>query len=170
MTRLEAQLREEALAAKMLIEALAQAGEDDEESIELTIASETNLNEAVEQALDVALHANAMCNAIGDRIDALKARQARLAARAERIRGLILTAMEMSGQRKLELPEATISVKPSPASVIVTSEDLIPDEWWKVETVRKLDKRRLSEALKNGISVEGAVLSNAYPSLSVRTK
>ena len=66
-------------------------------------------------------------------------------------------------------PTATLSVRAGTAKVEITDEKIIPAIYWN-RPAPILDKRAVSDALKAGEAIPGAVLSNAAPSLSVRFK
>jgi hypothetical protein len=71
---------------------------------------------------------------------------------------VILSIMQRAELRKLELPEATISVAKTGRAVQVLDEEQIPDGFFK--TKRELSKTLLKEALNAGETVPGAVLDN----------
>jgi Siphovirus Gp157 len=63
-------------------------------------------------------------------------------------------------------PFGTASVRKGLASPVVLDEDRIPDEYFV--TRRALDRRHLSDDLKQGVVIEGAALSNPMPVLAIR--
>jgi hypothetical protein len=60
-------------------------------------------------------------------------------------------------------------VRVAPSSVVITSEEVIPEEFW-VPQPAKLDKRRILEALKTGSAVLGAEIADTKVTLAIRTK
>jgi len=96
----------------------------------------------------------------------LAARQARMEKRDEVIRASIQKVLEEADLKKVELPEATISLRVSPPKVVIVDESDLPDEFVRIK--REPDKRALAEALKAGKTVLGAALANGEPTISVR--
>jgi hypothetical protein len=105
----------------------------------------------------------------------LKVRMAEMAARLERYqhraekrRQLVRDVMLEADIKKLQMPDFTASLRNAPPHVVVTDEKLIPQSFWEMRPhLRKAD---LLAVLKDGVEVEGAALSNAGMSLSVRTR
>lgn len=87
---------------------------------------------------------------------------------AGRMRAMLSRVLEVIEQDKVQLPEATVYMRPSPPKVIIFDEKELPSRFLKTEV--KVDKRGISDALKRGDSVPGASLNNNPPSLAIRTK
>jgi len=81
---------------------------------------------------------------------------------------LLQHALHLAGLRKLEFPEATVSVTPGRQSVVIVDEGQLPDEFMKIE--KRPDKSAIKEMLERGLPVEGAALSNGAETLTVRVK
>lgn len=164
-------LRLEALAAAQLLAELRSLGEDDPEVLETAVEGQTDLREA----LSLALHELAELEALGS---AVKAQEARLAARRkrfetrrERLRGMILTALEVSDvPLPVRLPEGTVSVGKPRTSVHVYDEQALPAPFWReeVQTIRKPDIDAISVALASHEDVPGAAAGNGVPTLIVK--
>jgi hypothetical protein len=99
----------------------------------------------------------------------MRERAARLATRAEKKRQLVGDAMAQADLKRVTLPDLTLSLRPGPAPLMVTDEGVIPEAFWKAQPP-KIDRHGLSQALKAGESIPGAILGNPQPCLSVRTK
>jgi hypothetical protein len=99
----------------------------------------------------------------------MRARLDRLEQRGDKKRQLALEAMTEVGLTKLEQPDFTASVRAGFPSLVVTAEDLIPEDYWVPQTP-KLNRQALLSDLKQGGSVPGAQLSNSQAVLMVRTK
>jgi len=141
--------------------------ESDEDWL-LAIESETDAVEflrMVERKRQEALH---MAGAIARNIKELGKRQQRFERREAAMRALKLKVMLAADVQKIELPEATLSVRNGTPKVIITDLAIIPDILCKIE--RAPDKVRIKDMLKAGQVVRGAELSNAEPVLSIRTK
>ncbi len=100
-----------------------------------------------------------LIDGIKARITELLERNNRHADRIDRKRAAITQAMERAGEKRLTLPEATLSLSPAQPKLIVTEEMLIPP-LYLVQPPAKLDKRALLADLKSGTTVPGAEMSN----------
>jgi len=101
---------------------------------------------------------------MGVSIQAMKDAEKRMAARRKslenkqkRIQDYVKHVMESSNVLKVETAEMEISIVNNPPKVIVETEEIIPEEFFKEERVLKLDKAKLKEALKED-SIMGAKL------------
>ena len=164
-------LRNEAAAARELLEALRGIQSLDDEAEDIAVEGETGLVEAVGAAYHVIAEAQTFVDALKARIEQLSTRIAILEARAGRVRDEIATAIDIAGVKHVRLPEGTIYPSVTPPKVEVMQESLIPERFWKTETVRKLDKAALTKALKanefNGMDI-GAVLGNGRRTIAMR--
>ncbi len=77
--------------------------------------------------------------------------------------------MERAEIPRLREADFTLSLRATPASLLVDDEAQIPDHYF-VPQPPKLDRRALLDALKSGTSIPGASLSEPGRSLTVRTK
>jgi len=98
----------------------------------------------------------------------LSEREDRLRHRAERMKADLLEALQDTGRDKIELPDATLSVRQNPPKVIVTDEAVIPAEFRREPEPPSADKKKIAEALKGGREVPGALLSNGGVNLTVK--
>ena len=141
----------------------------DDETLADTLEGLTNLTDLLAEVIRSALEDEAFCEALKGRISKMRERAARLAARAEKKRLLVGETMAQGDLRRLTLPDLTISLRPGPAPLMVTEEKAIPEAFWKAQPP-KLDRQGLSQALKAGENIPGALLGNPRSCLSVRTK
>lgn len=118
----------------------------------------TDLHDIMTKLVEKEREASEIVEAIKSRIDKIAERRARFKDRQQALRSVILSIMQRAELRKLELPEATISVAKTGRAVQVIDEDQIPDGFFKVK--RELSKTLLKEALMTGEEVPGAVLDN----------
>lgn len=101
--------------------------------------------------------------------DAIKTEEMRLAQRRiqtqtklTHIKEWLKVNMIQSGITKIECPVFSLSIKTNPAAVIIDSEALIPNEFWRVpEPVPTPDKSAIAAAIKSGIEVPGAHLGQS---------
>jgi hypothetical protein len=157
----------EAEAARGLMLNIRAVIGDDEEAVHDAIEGETNLIETIGSAVDRVAELEAHADALKARIDDLKARKERLSNQAEHIRTALVVAMGVADLKKLELPQATISRRPTPVTVSLINEADIPSRFWKPADP-KLDKKAVLEALKAKEVVPGATLSNGCETVSIR--
>jgi hypothetical protein len=161
-------LKQEAEAARQLVAFLKEKGLDDEETVDASIESETDLKAALSYALaqldeTMALRAGAVESA-----KRLRERADRFDAKCDRIHTAIHVALDTAGQKSLKLPEATLSIRAGVPSVRVIDENEIPAEFWLEKTDWQLDRKKVAEALKAKQPVPGATLSNPQPTLAIR--
>jgi hypothetical protein len=143
--------------------------EIDERTLSDSLEGATHLKEAIAWAIRSALDDEALADGLKLRLEAMRERLARIEVTAAKKREVALAAMEEADMRTLLEPDFTASVRVAPSSVVITSEEVIPEEFW-VPQPPKLDKRRILEALKTGSAVMGAELANTKVTLAIRTK
>jgi hypothetical protein len=162
-------LRNQARAAAAIAQALRECGED-EEAVDISVHSETDLFEALELVVRANLEDETHVEALKRAAEALQARAARKQRRIEYRRGVMLSALEIADLPRVELAAATLSVARGRQRVVVTDETAIPLEYTTEKVVRRPDLAAIGEAIKAGQTVNGATLSNAMPQLQVRTR
>ena len=141
--------------------------EDDE--LKLDLIEGEGFNQVLGQVVEKSMEAESMASAIKLRIDSLNERRSRFLSQHKFWRAVALRLMQSVELNKIQLTEATVSVTKGRLGVTLTGnvEDLPPDfQRVKVEA----DKKAILEHLKNGVSIEGATLSNGPPTLTIRTK
>ena len=109
-----------------------------------------------------------MQTAIAARMDDLKARRDRWALREEAWRKMAQRLMNVASLRKVQLPEATLSIRSSPPAVRIIDESFIPESFIRV--VRSPNIMEIKKALKDGQDVPGAALSNNPDTIAILTK
>jgi len=141
----------------------------DTDTLDDTLEGITELHEMIAAAIRSALVDEALQGGLRSRLEDMKARLGRLEERGLKKRQLALEAMTEVGLSKLEQPDFTVSVRAGSPSLVVTAEELIPQDYW-VPQAPKLSRQVLLSDLRRGGSIPGAQLSNAQPVLMVRTK
>jgi hypothetical protein len=126
----------------------------------------TNADEILRRLVFELITDIAMAEGVAESIGKLKERQARFERRQDAIRSLMQRVMDAAQIGKIQLPEATLSMRPGVARVVIADEKAIPERF--IVTTTSISKAAIKEAIKDGITIEGAYLSNAPPSLSVR--
>jgi phage shock protein A len=156
-------------AARALLANIRDVIGDDEEMISDAVEGETSLIEAISGAVDRVEELDAHCEALEARIKELGERRSRFEDQAARIKAAIHVAMGQAELRKLELPQATISLRAVAPKAEITDEAALPSKFWKAQDP-KLDRKAVLDALKAKESVPGAVLSNGGETISIRVK
>jgi hypothetical protein len=131
-----------------------------------TLEGNTEGVEVLRKIVVAMAEADAMASGLQATIEQLTERQDRFARKVNGYRSLIQRIMQAADVSKVPLPEATLSMRPGVAKVIITDEDAIPAEFKVTKT--EVSRSLLKEALRDGVTVDGAFLSNGEPSLSVR--
>lgn len=148
-----------------LIAAYPELAEDEELRASMVEGS-TEAFDVLARCVAHEAEAKAMSTALASRMDDLKIRVSRFEKRRDAMRDLIFRIMSAADLRKAELPEATLSIRPGVAKVIVENEGDLPDDFWRV--TRSVDKAAIRDALKAGKFVPGATMSNGEETLSIR--
>lgn len=160
-------IQREAEIAKALVETIATVIGDDEDARHDAVQGETGLLDVISAAVLRIGELQSFEVALDERVKALSARKRRLGEQADLLRAAIHNAMGAAELHKIELPIATISLRPIAASVSVADEADIPSDYWKPQPP-KLDKAALLKALKAGETIPGASLSNGGETISIR--
>lgn len=113
-------------------------------------------------------HAEAQSIAAKIEIDAIDEQRKRLDRRVEGLRAAIFNMMQAADLRKAPLATATLSISSGTASVVITDEAAVPDQFVRIE--RKINKRAIKDELEAFNPVPGAMLSNGPEMLVIRPK
>jgi hypothetical protein len=154
------------LALKQRI--LTEYPEIDEETLHDTLDGCTTLDQCI-LALARSVRADeAMIEALENRMTDLKERANRFQARADKARQIIADAMAQAGMKKITAEDVTLSLKPTPAKLIVTDEAQIPEDYliW----TSRFDKALMKTQLAAGAEIPGATLGNGNQTVSMRFK
>jgi hypothetical protein len=141
----------------------------DDETLRDTLEGESDLPDLLAAILRSHLDDLALATALRSRLSDMQARLGRIEDRAEKKRALVASVMDRADLRKLTQPDFTISLRPTPSPLIVTSEDEIPEAFWKPQPP-KLARKALLAALAAGERVAGASLGNGGVTIAVRTR
>lgn len=148
---------------------LANWPEIDDETLTDTLEGITDLHEMIAEIIRSALADHAMAVGLKLRLEDMKTRRDRLQLRTSKKRQLALDAMIEADIKTLTQPDFTASARSGTPSIVITSEDQIPEDFW-IPQPAKLDRQALLAAMKGGQPIDGAALSNPEPTISVRTK
>lgn len=160
-------IHQEIQAAKVLRANIADLIGDDDEALRDTLEGETTLHELIEAAVADISKDVANIAGLKAHIAKLTERKTRLEERVSAFRQSILTAMDMALIKTKETPLATLSRCRVPASAIITDEALIPAKHWRPQDPT-LDKKSVTDALKDKQDVPGAELNNGGETLSLK--
>lgn len=147
--------------------------EDGEAALEDTLEGCSALPELLACLSRQALLAEAQSEAIGSIVKAHQGRQARLESKAANLRVQISWALEESGMKRIPadvLPEMTVSLTAGRAPLLIPNESDVPDQYMRIKTIREPDKKLIRDALEAGERFAFAMLGNAKPTLTVRTR
>lgn len=160
-------LEQEKRAAEALRETLGKLPGMDEETVRDSIEGETDLHGAISGAVDMLTDTEVMVEGLDAKIGELQARQKRYEDRRDFLRAAIEQAMVIGNLKKLELPEATLSLGNRAPGLVITDESLVPASFWK-QPDPVLDKAAIKAALKEKQQVPGVTLGNGTISLTIR--
>lgn len=142
--------------------------EDDEAWI-ATLDSETSFNDLLTHIVRRIEDSKALAVGTKDRLQELEARKKRFEHRIDMLRNLLFKMMQTAELAKIELPEASLSLRAGTPQLIGEADPAaLSDEYVKIS--RSLDRTAIKEALKSGAMVPGFSLSNSPPSLTIRIK
>lgn len=148
-----------------------QSADLDDDSFFLTDLLETqhhNVRDVLSGLVQAIVHCEDMAEATAKRLDELELRCKRYNKRAEALRETTLALMEAIGEKKVELADATVSVRAGRSKVVVTDETKLPAEYKRTKTETAPDKIKIGADLIEGVVIDGAMLSNPMPSLHIR--
>jgi hypothetical protein len=132
------------------------------------IEAETDAHDFLSQLVRRIGARQALATGVGEYAKDIAERKSRIERSVEALRSLAFKIMNVADLKKVELAEATLSIRNGTAKVIITDESLLPPDC--VRTTVTPDKTTIKEKIGAGIVVPGAELSNSEPSLSIRIK
>lgn len=183
----EHELKLQAQAVALLMDAFK---DEDEETKDIVIESETNFVEAVTSIIRSLDDDKLLLAGIKDRTDELSLRKSRITSRTERKRAALELAFQVAEIKgSLETPLGTVTLKKGTPKLNITDESDIPTTFFNTPDP-VLDKKALLQAIKDFVEQKkalvdagdteaaealedpapGASLSNAAPSIQIRVK
>lgn len=143
---------------------------EDDEAWGLTLESETGLTELLTMAEKDRQQAAAFAGGIASHIAELEARQKRFERKEQAMRALLFKFLKAAETRKVELPIATISVRPGGVKLVINDEGSIPVELFRVK--REPDRAAIKEYLAQypDAARNWAALVQGDDTLAIRTK
>ena len=143
--------------------------EIDDETHRDTLEGISALPEAIAAVIRSSLDDEAYIVGVKARLDDLQARLARLRERYEKKRALARWAMVEAELEKVIAADLSVSLRKGGNKLEVIDEARVPNDYF-VPQPAKLDRQALTEALKRGEMVNGALLVVADPTISVRVR
>lgn len=156
---------------KQQIDSLRAAWPDvfgDDDTWAISVESQTDLHEFLREIERKREDAEALETALKLTMDNLRERRERFERREKAMRALMFSAMQWADLTRVELAEATLSIRNGQPKVLITDEAAIPDEFMRIK--KEPDKTLIKTALNNFEDVPGATMSNVEPVLAVRVK
>lgn len=153
--------------AMSCFQAMQRSADPETDMAALEIASD-DVYAMLYRVIRAANEAEAFADANETRITDLKDRKTRYEERARHLRATAFAVMDVLGETKITQPDFTVSIRAGSQRPVITDEALIPAEYKR--TVVTVDKTSINQAVKDGLVIPGVELSNALPSLSIRTK
>ena len=102
----------------------------------------------------------ATANAIKEAETQMAKRRKALENRIKWMKDYLKGSMEHTGITKIECPYFKLSIQKNPASVSITNEESIPEQFKEQVISWKIDKTAIKNAIKSGKTIPGAVLVN----------
>ena len=138
----------------------------DAEAYDDTLEGISSFPDMIAAVLRSAIEDDLMVASLAEHIDKLRERQQRLRERSERKRAEALHFCQEGRLSRVAAPDFTASITMGKGKVVITDEHALSDFWKRVRW--EIDKSRISEALRDGVQIEGATLSNPEPHWTIR--
>ena len=123
-------------------------------------------NEILPALLDAIAEAESRIDALQKRASQLNVRKALFERQCKSLRNLLKEWLAATGQHKLVMPAATVSLLSGKPVLRVVNIDLLPPEYIRIE--KNVNSALLQEAAKNRTEVPGAVLEVSAEILRIR--
>ena len=131
-------------------------------------AIEAEFNDKALAVSHVILNFDADIAALDLEIDRLSERKRLISNRQKQIKDYLRENMEAAGISKISCPLFTITCAKGRESVVVDSEDCIPDDLMSVKTEIRPDKVAIAAKLKAGEEVPGCRLERGQSSIRIK--
>lgn len=152
-----------------LAQAIREACGDDDLAFADTLEGCTDAILAASQAIRAVAAMEAMAEAAKGLANRYGARSKDFEDRAKRTRDAVAQFMQEIGEKRLTLPEGTITLAAGQPSLTGDADaDLLPDDC--VRVTKAPDRTAIKHALEAGRQIPGYSLSNARPRLQIRVR
>lgn len=139
---------------------------EDEELLRDMVEGETSLHHVLTRIMDEKFNAEDMTTAIKAREASLKARRERFEAKADAMKDLALSLMQAAKMDKVELEEATLSIRKPSKRVEILNEEDIPSQLMRI--TKSPDKAEIKKHLEAGETVPGCIMGLGDIGLTVK--
>jgi len=151
---------------EMLLYAFASEFEDDSDLLVHSLSGETDFFEIMNRIYQLKAGAEEAVIGIKSREVDLKARRERLERKSDALKGMMLSLMKTAQQSKVELFEATLSVRKGSTSVEIVDANDLPSQLCRL--VFQPDKKAIKEHIEAGEDVPGARLVVGDDGLTIK--
>jgi hypothetical protein len=86
--------------------------------------------------------------------------------KAENIKGLIEWIMDAANELKFTCDVGSVSFRENPPKPYITDESILPKDY--INTVNTVNKSKINEDIKAGLTIEGVSIDNGSRSLTIR--
>ena len=148
---------------------LKEVSEIDEHTLNDTLEGLTSLHEKLSAVIRSQQDDRVMSKALKERIGEMQERLKRFEHNTVKKRELVTNVMERADIKKIAEPDFTASLRPTPPTLVVTNESVIPEEFWNPQAPR-LDRQNLIAHFKSSKTIPGATLDNGGITVSIRTR
>lgn len=157
------------IAAEVVAHLRAAGIADSDDDLAALLGSECELPGMIERLIGISQENEAFAGAIAGRIEEMERRKDRLVTQAKQLRAIVLQAMAEAGVKRLAFPCFTLTVASGGRAPLIgqPDPDRLPDHL--VRLSRLPDKTAIRAALEAGEVIEGVVIGNPSPRLTVRT-
>jgi hypothetical protein len=137
-----------------------ETGEVLESSLQALEALEMSLQEKQENIAKLVLSFESYNKNIQDEIKRLKTLEAQHKNKIAFLEKYLMQSLEVQGATKLQTATVEVHIRNNPPSVLVCNEDLLHNDYKEFVLVTKINKNKIKNDIKQGLSVAGAELVN----------
>lgn len=149
--------------------ALVESGEFSMEDIADTLeGEELALADKFDGIMSLVRNLEGQANIVNDEVKRLNDRKKSFDNQAKRLKAYALNCLQAAGMKNFKTERNTFTVRAGSISVVIDSENLLPDDLVDVSTIVAPDKKKIKEAIEAGEKVEGAPLETGPETLQVR--
>jgi hypothetical protein len=141
----------------------------DDETLADTLEGLSELPDMIEEIVRSSLDDEAMIAGLKLRADAMAERLCRLRERHQKKRQLAAWALGAAGLGNMKAPDFSVSLSEGAVRLEVSDESKLP-ALYLVPQPAKPDRASITAALKRGAAIEGALLVQGQPYISVSTR
>jgi len=141
--------------------------EDPDADIDAVLGAETDdVREILSRLLTAEQWSSAMADGAKAMIADMETRRHRFVRHKETARSVIFAVMEVLESRKEAFPHGSISISAGRPAAVIMDETALSDRFVTIKRVP--NRAEIAAALKDGEVVDGAVMSNSFPVLTIR--